>query len=297
MQLDWIDDILAVIDAGSLARAAERRFVTQPAFTRRVRQIEASIGAELFDRTRKPVQVLPGVLALEPVLREASARLRRLEHDLRQSARQGGGGIVFGCQHALATTVSPWILREIAALEDVPVRVRSADRDACLMLLVGGEADFIVTYEGIDAPDTADSPLFETVTLGGDRLVPVCAPALAGEMGQGPLPVILYPPEVHLGRVFDLHIAPRLPRGTVLVPRAQTSLTLAACEYALEGIGLSWLPLTLVSAHLAAGRLHLVETLPDRRLDIRITRPASIRDPRIERVLGRLVAGYGPGVS
>ena len=91
MQLDWIDDILAVIDAGSLAQAAERRFLTQSAFTRRVRVIEEKIGITLFDRSRKPVAIMPGVQALEPELRDLSVRLR-LKHDLLASADDGVGG-------------------------------------------------------------------------------------------------------------------------------------------------------------------------------------------------------------
>ena len=92
MQLDWIDDILAVIDAGSLAQAAERRFLTQSAFTRRVRVIEEKIGITLVDRSRKPVAIMPGVQALDPELRDLSVRLRRLKHDLLASADDGVGG-------------------------------------------------------------------------------------------------------------------------------------------------------------------------------------------------------------
>ena len=84
MQLDWIDDILAVIDTGSLAAAAERRLLTQPAFTRRVRGIEERIGAALFDRSRKPVAVLPGVLALEPELSPAVQLHPRRDYELRK---------------------------------------------------------------------------------------------------------------------------------------------------------------------------------------------------------------------
>ncbi|MBO6854138.1 MAG: LysR family transcriptional regulator, partial [Marivivens sp.] len=39
MNHDWIDDILAVIDAGSFAAASARRNITQSAFTRRIRSI------------------------------------------------------------------------------------------------------------------------------------------------------------------------------------------------------------------------------------------------------------------
>ena len=69
MRLEWIRDLLAVMEGGSLARAAERRFVTQSAFTRRIRLIEDSLGAELFDRSRKPLEMLASVRALEPEMR------------------------------------------------------------------------------------------------------------------------------------------------------------------------------------------------------------------------------------
>ena len=115
MRLEWIDDILAVLDSGSLARAAERRFLTQSAFTRRVRTIEDSIGATLFDRRRKPVALMPGVAPLEPELRDLSARLRRIAQDLRLSAGQAGRTLTFACQHAITTTVSPRGVSELTA--------------------------------------------------------------------------------------------------------------------------------------------------------------------------------------
>ncbi|MCX8955674.1 LysR family transcriptional regulator, partial [Ruegeria sp. NA] len=74
------DDILAVLDGGSLTRAAEKRLLTQSAFTRRIRLIENSVGATLFDRRRKPVSLMPGIQSLEPELRELSTRLHKLRH-------------------------------------------------------------------------------------------------------------------------------------------------------------------------------------------------------------------------
>ena len=40
MRLDWLDDLLAVLEQGSLSRAAESRQLTQPAFSRRIKAIE-----------------------------------------------------------------------------------------------------------------------------------------------------------------------------------------------------------------------------------------------------------------
>ncbi|MGC9378037.1 LysR family transcriptional regulator [Streptomyces sp. MH13] len=42
----------AVAEEGSLTRAAERLFVSQPALTKQIRRLEAGLGAELFTRSR-----------------------------------------------------------------------------------------------------------------------------------------------------------------------------------------------------------------------------------------------------
>ena len=36
MELKWLDDYMALIEAGSFSAAAERRHVSQPAFSRRI---------------------------------------------------------------------------------------------------------------------------------------------------------------------------------------------------------------------------------------------------------------------
>ncbi len=40
IRLEWLEDILAVAETGSFSEAAERRHLTQSAFSRRIRNIE-----------------------------------------------------------------------------------------------------------------------------------------------------------------------------------------------------------------------------------------------------------------
>lgn len=290
MRLEWIDDILAVLDTGSLARAAERRLLTQSAFTRRVRMIEESIGATLFDRRRKPVRLMPGVEALEPELRDLSARLRRLSTTLRLSAAGSHGPLTFVCQHAITTTVSPRVVSELAKIGEASVRVRSGNRDDCLMRLLSEEADFAIMYEVPGKRAPAIPKAFETVTLGTDRLVPVATPAVRARM-QGPqIPVVSYPPEVFMGQVFDRMIGPLLPDGVTTLSRAETALTLAMLEYALNDIGVAWLPLSLVRDHVARGSLGLLDdVLPVQALDITMIRLSEERSERRQHVWRHLI--------
>ncbi|MET1083646.1 MAG: LysR family transcriptional regulator [Burkholderiales bacterium] len=75
MELAWLEDFLALVDCGNFSRAAERRHVTQPAFSRRVRALEAWVGAALFDRRTHAVALTRAGERFRPVAEEALRRL------------------------------------------------------------------------------------------------------------------------------------------------------------------------------------------------------------------------------
>ncbi|MBT3143769.1 LysR family transcriptional regulator [Phaeobacter gallaeciensis] len=275
MRLEWIDDILAVLDCGSLARAAEKRSLTQSAFTRRVRLIEDNIGTELFDRRRKPVSLMPGVQELEIELRELSTRLHKLRHSLKTASDQASKPLSFVCQHALTATISPEIVRILTDSGETSVRVRSGNQDECLLHLISKEVDFAIMYAVPDDRMPEPGNAFETKEIGADTLIPVCAPTLRAKANDATIPTISYPPEVFLGQVFSRTIAPRLPKNKTLMPRAETALTLAMLQYAVNEIGIAWLPLSLVATHLTEDKLVCVDdVLPTQSMSIRMVRLA-----------------------
>lgn len=271
MRHDWIADILAVIDTGSFARAAEARHVTQSAFTRRMDAIEDHLGGPLFDRRRKPVEILPVTHALEPALRAGLQQQSTLLRDLSEAAA-GGGAITLACQHAISATVSPGIVRALSCAGFEPVRIRSGNQDECLLMLLSGAADLVISYaasDGVPEPGSA----FEVCQIGQDRLIPVAAPGLE-RSANGALPVVAYPSDVFFGGLVA-GLWRDLPEEITLHRRIETALTLAAYRYAVEGLAVAWLPQALVQPDLDNGRLRRVaEAGPDLPLDIRMLRLA-----------------------
>ncbi|HKL64846.1 MAG TPA: LysR family transcriptional regulator [Roseovarius sp.] len=250
MRLEWLDDILAVADAGSLARAAELRHVSQPALTRRLRAIEVALGVPLFDRRHKPLTLLPEVAPHLPAMRSLAAQLRQLRDGLAQSG--GARGLTLACQHAITTTHSPAIVAALTEGQARPVRVRSENREDCLLRLLAAEADLAVVYDVPHIAPLALSGAFERASLGPEHLIPVAAPGLL----QGvDLPYIGYPGDVFLGQVMDRALLPRIGPDRRLRRCAETALTLAAHEYARRGIGVAWLPETMARDDLSSGRL------------------------------------------
>jgi len=66
VELRHLRAFAAVADARSFSRAAEQLFITQPALTRTVRQLESLLGADLVDRGTHPVSLTPAGQAFLP---------------------------------------------------------------------------------------------------------------------------------------------------------------------------------------------------------------------------------------
>lgn len=284
MRLEWLEDIVAIAQTGSFSGAAERRNLTQSAFSRRVQQIEEYVGVELFDRTRKPVQLRAMTQGHAARIEEIAAALRQLMIDLRQGDRVASNRIVIASQHALTASLAPRIIQDIQDRgEDVYVRLRSANLDECFGLLLSRNADIAIVY-GIPESDPFAGDYLESVDLWPDRLIPVLRPDLAnkilhgGEMAE--LPVIAYPREVFFGTIMADRILPGLGPGTVVLPKAETALTLAALEMAAAGVAAAWVPETLARLAIAQGRiLDLSSVLPDCPLSVRAVRLKDSRGP------------------
>lgn len=268
MRLEWLEDIIAVAETGSFNEAAERRRLTQSAFSRRISSIEDHLGVELFDRSRKPVQLRPTTEDQRAQILRLILDLRQLADDLRRGDRRTSNRIVIASQHALTTALTPAILQGIRTRgENTYVRLRSANLDECFALLLSRQADVALVYRvpGEDHPISAD--YIETITICPDRLVPVFAgsamAALHDRIACGEVPYIAYPREVFLGQTMERLILPQVRNHTRTVAAAETALTLAALEMAAVGVAVAWVPASLAGARVRTGELvDLSEILP-----------------------------------
>lgn len=278
MRLEWLEDLLAVAETGSFQEAADRRRLTQSAFSRRIQTIEEQIGVELFDRTRKPVQLLPTTADQRDQIARLANELRQLVADLRRGDRLAANRIAIASQHALTTSLTPQIVRAIHARHQaMHIRLRSANLDECFTLLLSRQVDIAIVYRSPGEDHPISQSFVETVSIGTDRLVPVFAAHatadLNAQFAAGELPVISYPTEVFLGEVLERTVLSRLHHQTRPVPKAETALTLAALELALVGVGVAWVPLSLARQRIAEGGLaDLSATLPACDLEVTAVR-------------------------
>jgi len=267
MQLEWLEDILAIAQTGSFSGAAEKRRLTQSAFSRRIKQIEDHVGVELFDRSHKPVVLKATTFAQSEQISQLAASLRQLENDLRRGDRIASNKIIIASQHSLTASFAPSIIQGIQLRgEATYVRLRSANLDDCFGLLLSRQADVAIFYLLQDETNEIRDTYLDMITIGSDRLIPVFAndpgDSHGGE-GITEMPYVAYPSDVFFGRLLQKSILPMLAPTIAPVPTVETALTLAALEMATIGVATAWVPESLAQERISSGRLvDLSKTLP-----------------------------------
>ena len=299
MRLEWLEDLLAVAETGSFHEAAERRFLTQSAFSRRIQNIEDHVGIELFDRTRKPVQLRPTMADKRDHIQSLAAELRQLVVDLKLDARIASKRVVIASQHSLTTALTPHLLKQLRRQDEtIHVRLRSANLDECFGLLLSRQADIAIVYRVPGEDHPVNAGYVETATIGVDRLIPVFEAGALDEltiaMSGDEVPYIAYPSDVFFGSTMRQLILPRVRGATRLVPIAETALTLAALEMAAVGIAVAWVPESLAGQRIRNGVIaDLSDMLHSCPLDITAVRLSGTSGPIAGEVWSQIIAVGG----
>ena len=285
MRQEWIDDILAIIEYGSLQKASEQRFLTQPAFSRRINVIETYLRTPILDRSTKPATVLPGIAAYRDRMQELSLALKNLTNELRHNHPEVSQPVVLVSQHSITASYSSNLLDRLNPSADEQITLRSENWDACYTLLMTREADIAVTY-GVDAiPPLLDGDLIEQHQIGVDQFIPVFGTDHVRQLNQlfarGQLPIIGYPNDVFMGSIMRRDILPRIGSLDYVRQKTQTALTIAALHLAAAGVGVAWVPLKLAERSIAEGVLtDMRDSLPSATLHLTALR---MKGPATER--------------
>ncbi|CBL45195.1 Transcriptional regulator, LysR family [gamma proteobacterium HdN1] len=105
----------AVARLGSFSIAAESLHITQPAMSKRISTLEASLGLKLFDRLGRNVQLTEAGRALLPRSRRILAEVEECRRSLSNLQEVVSGRLSLGTSHHVGLHRLPSILRAYAA--------------------------------------------------------------------------------------------------------------------------------------------------------------------------------------
>ncbi len=267
MELRVVETFLKVAEVGSFSHAAAKLGYSQSAVTMQIKQLEAELGAALFERVPRGV-----------VLTDAGRTFAFHAHILMEAASAAAaavspaadegdltGTLRIGSVESTATSLLPPVLaafaREHPAAQVVVLTSALEElADKCRR----GELDLILTFE---QPITL--PGFTRETLRDEAVVLVAAPGLVPEAntaidpkGLARLPFVLTERGESYRHDFDRALA---EHDIVVTPTIETGSTEMLVRLAADGAGVALVPRFSASTALKTGslvQLHTTLELP-----------------------------------
>lgn len=150
MELRLLRYLIAVVDHGSVSRAAARLAVAQPSLSRQLRALEAELGVTLFDRSQRALRLAPAGEAFLPMARDLVIRADRAVAAMTTLGTSLATPVTLV---APETTVADVIAPFVAAHgSDMPaVNVREALPSEVFDAVVDGVADLGVSSGAVPA--------------------------------------------------------------------------------------------------------------------------------------------------
>lgn len=274
MDLPDLETFIAVAECRSFSRAGERLHLTQPAVSKRIQTLEASLATQLFDRVGKQVELTHGGRLLLPRARSLLAGMADTRRLLRNLSEQVAGSLQLATSHHVGLHRLAPVLKAFSdRYRDVQLDIRFEDSEAAHELIRRGESELAVV-----TLDPAGAPGLDSTVLWDDPLVFLVSadhPLAAGrrltlaELAEHP--AILPGMATYTGRIVaELFES----RGIVLTSHLSTNYLETISM--LAGIGLGWS--VLPTSMLTGGLVQLPTDAPPLRRTLGcVTNPARTR--------------------
>jgi len=292
MELKWLEDFLVLCEFRNFRVSSERRFVSQPAFSRRIKSLETWVGARLIDRTTQPVQLTEAGETFKPVAQEIVRLANRSLKDMKAKTSRDKLKINFSTLNTLAQFFMPGWLKQLQPFIETDlfsVRTDFIHINSYLCALEEGTVDFFICYEDPSGTVLNDTKRFSSIQLGVEKLVPVVSPDKDGNptwwLPDNPTSAIPYLHTTSTLTVWPIknHLKKRyghLKFETVY----ETSIASALKAMAVEGYGVAWVPQSIVAEDLADNRLVRAggedDDIP---VNINIYKCGNNHEPRVEK--------------
>ncbi len=302
MEIAWLEDFVVLARMRHFSRAANKRNVSQPAFSRRIQALEAWLGARLFDRRTTPIELTAegerfretAVGVLRDIYRDRDAFRRDI-------SKMHADVWVSGSTSVLVHFVPDWIEDMTAKIGPFKANIGTygaynlgAPSDM-VQRLRQGEIDLTFTYSHPEMPRVLDTGNFASKVVGRSAFGPYSPVAANGKAlfdlpgsKDSPRPWLAYAMDSVLARAEGLAIE-RADDELFLQTVHQTMGVDMLKQFAVLGKGLAWLPDYAVAGEVAGGELvpvgakeHIVD------LEIRLYRSLGRSRPLVEKIWSAL---------
>ncbi len=261
MDIFWFQNLGSLAKTGNFTHAAELDNISQSAFSRRIKALETWVGAPLVDRSSYPVKLTDFGNQMLEAGEQALAHVEAERSHIRETLAQPDKYVVaFAAQHSISWRFYPaWLQAFEEIFGPLISRLRADDLPNCLADLKRAEVDFVISYESAHGRSIGTE--FESLIIGRDRLIPVAKSDASGapvyqidDGADSPIPYLKFESTAPIG----WHVEPVLRASPIhkrLSKVYEHSMGGALRIRARDGLGVAWLPQSLVQPDIEAGLL------------------------------------------
>lgn len=294
MRLDWLEDYIALAKTGSFSVAAQQRFVTHPAFGRRIKAVEEWVGTPLIIRSQPIKLTQAGMVFLEAALQVVEC-LRSVKVQLSDNYQANEDTLRITTGRALASLFFPqWYKDVVDDLGFFHAHISTSGAEGSIYKLLAKESDLLIAYK---TPLTAlliDEQLFDSIVVGTDPIVPVSGVASTGaalfELQPRPdtvIPWLSYSPALSLRAILLSHLQ-KLDCLRHLKSVFETDTYDTLLEMVKKGVGVAWLPYSVVRKDLKNQAVKIIgEKHFQFQTDILLYKHKDMQHPYLERIWQR----------
>lgn len=260
MDMQWFDDVLVLLEERNLTRAAARRNITQPAFSRRIRSFEDWLGVQVLDRGTNRIGISPALVSNESEIRALVARIRELRTQI-VHFDPANSTISIAAQHApVFSTFPDMALRAKRFLPALTFRMRAGNLNDCATMFLRGDTSMLLCYESEEEGSLPFGASVRRALWGVDYLIPVVGGPLRYTVKDDntiPMdtPAIVYPENSYFGSVLNRARRAFATQALSDNPVCETAFSSGIKELVRRGIGIGWLPYSMVYREIESGEL------------------------------------------
>lgn len=159
-ELQGIQAFVKIAEIGCFTRASEFLHISQPALTRRIKKLEQSLGAILFERSTRSIKLTTVGREFLPKAKNLIDFYESSILSIKEMATHQTGVITLSCLPTAAFYFLPSVLKDFNNhYPNIRIRILEHSASDCLDAVLNGDADFGINMINITHPNIDFAPL------------------------------------------------------------------------------------------------------------------------------------------